>query len=231
VNKIYGISLGPGDPELITVKGLQILKDSDLIFYPGSLFKDGRKDSYVRSMLDHYGLEQDKLQGFFLNMGQDRATAEATYQETAGQILKACREGRKISIVCEGDLSFYASFSYLLNKLQSEAINIELVPGVNSFSLAAAKHQIPLCLQQEKLSVMPLVKDITEIEYALKTADTVILMKIRLGWKELYPRLLTRHWQYYYCERLGTAEEYITTDIAELQQREIPYFSLLIIKK
>lgn len=231
MNTIYGISLGPGDPELITLKGLRILKESDIIFYPGSLSKDGRKGSYVRPMLDHYGLDKNKLQGFFLSMGSDRTAAELTYQQTADQVLRACREGKKLSIVCEGDLSFYASFSYLLEKLQAGNVSIELIPGVNSFSLAAAKHQIPLCLQQEKLAVLPLANDIREIEDSLKNADTVILMKIRMGWQELYPRLLDKQWKYYYCERLGTADEYITSDIAVLKDREIPYFSLLIIKK
>jgi len=231
VNKIYGISLGPGDPDLITVKGLQILKVSDLIFYPGSISKEGRKDSYVRPMLDHYALDQDKLQGFFLSMGMDRSAAEVTYRETVIQLLAAYKEGKKVSIVCEGDLSFYASFSYLLEKLQSENISIELIPGVNSFSLAAARHQVPLCLQQEKLAVLPLAGDVREIEHAFEDADTIILMKIRMGWKELYPGLLAKNWKYYYCERLGTADEYITADIAALAHREIPYFSLLIIKK
>jgi precorrin-2/cobalt-factor-2 C20-methyltransferase len=231
VNKIYGISLGPGDPDLITVKGLQILKESDVIFYPGSLYKDGRKESYVRPMLDHYGLAQDKMKGFFLSMGLDRSAAELTYQETADQVLQLSKNGKKVSIVCEGDLSFYASFSYLLKKLQIAGIGIELIPGVNSFSLAAAKHQVPLCLQQERLAVLPLASQIAEIEHTFEDADTVILMKIRMGWKELYPLLLKKNWKYYYCERLGTADEYITADIAALQHREIPYFSLLIIKK
>jgi len=231
VEKIYGISLGPGDPELITLKGLNILKESDIIFYPGSLFKDGRKESYVRPMLDHYGLDPGKLKGFFLRMGPDRTAAETVYRETAIQMLIACKEGKKVSLVCEGDLSFYASFSYLLEKLQAENIALELIPGVNSFSLGAAKHQVPLCLQQEKLAVLPLATGIGEIEHAFEDFDTVILMKIRMGWTALFPQLLAKTWKYHYCERLGTADEYITADIAELQDREIPYFSLLIIKK
>jgi precorrin-2/cobalt-factor-2 C20-methyltransferase len=231
VNKIYGISLGPGDPELITLKGYTILKESDIIFYPGSLYSDGRKESYVRPMLDHYGLDAAKLQGFFLKMGLDRTAAEKTYRETADQLLQACKEGKKVSIVCEGDLSFYASFSYLLEKLQAGNVLLELIPGVNSFSLAAAKHQVPLCLQQEKLAILPLATDIENIEQAFEDFDTLILMKIRMGWKELLPQLLTKPWKYYYCERLGTADEYITAGLAALQNREIPYFSLLIIKK
>lgn len=231
MNTIYGISLGPGDPDLITVKGLQILRQSDIIFYPGSLFKDGRKESYVRPMLDHYGLEPDKLEGFFLRMGSDRTAAELTYQQTAQKILQLSGAGKIVSIVCEGDLSFYASFSYLLEKLETVNASIELIPGVNSFTLGAALHQLPLCLQHEKLAVLPLASDITEIEQTLENTDTLILMKIRMGWKELYPALLTKNWKYYYCERLGTAEQYITADIADLAYREIPYFSLLIIKK
>lgn len=231
MNTIYGISLGPGDPELITLKGLHILKESDIIFYPGSLFKDGRKASYVLPMLHYYGLEENKLQGFFLSMGADRTAAEITYRQTADQLLQACRDGKKVSIVCEGDLSFYASFSYLLEKLQEESVHIELIPGVNSFSLAAAKHQVPLCLQQEKLAVLPLASDIAEIEDRLVHADTLILMKISMGWKQLFPQLRAKQWKYYYCERLGTADEYITADITALENRDIPYFSLLIIKK
>lgn len=231
LNKIFGISLGPGDPELITVKGLKILRESDLIFYPGSVFSDGRKDSYVRPMLDHYQLEACKLQGFFLSMGTDRTAAEHTYRETAILIADAWKEGKKVSIVCEGDISFYASFSYLQEKLQQENIAIELVPGINSFSLGAAQHQVPLCLQNEKLAVLPLESDILSIEQRFEDFDTLILMKIRMGWKDLFPHLPGKAWKYYYCERLGTAAEYITSDINTLKDREIPYFSLLIIKK
>lgn len=231
MNKVFGISLGPGDPELITLKGLKILKESDIIFYPGSIYSDGRKESYVRPMLDHYGLDPDKLQGFFLKMGMDRTAVGETYSETVILLTAAWKQGKKVSIVCEGDLSFYASFSYILEKIQAENIPVELVPGINSFSLGASKHQVPLCLQQEKLTVLPLATNIEKIEQAMENADTLILMKIRMGWKELFPHLLKKSWKYYYCERLGTADEYITADINELHDREIPYFSLLIIKK
>ncbi|MEN0052101.1 MAG: precorrin-2 C(20)-methyltransferase [Mucilaginibacter sp.] len=231
MNKIYGVSLGPGDPDLITVKGLKVLQDSDFVFYPGSLFSDGTKDSYVRPMLDYYIADKSKLQGFFLKMGLDRSTAEETYNETTDLLINAWQQGKKISIACEGDLSFYASFSYLLQRLQQHSIPVELIPGVNSFSLGAAKHQVPLCLQNEKLVFLPLEQSIEKIEQMLQDFDTMILMKIRTGLPILLPHLRTKNWKFYYCERLGTANEYITTDIEELYQRDIPYFSLLIIKK
>lgn len=231
MNKIYGVSLGPGDPDLITVKGLQILQNSDLIFYPGSLFSDGTKESYVRPMLEHYIADTNKLQGFFLKMGLDRSAAEETYDETTALLINAWQQGKKISIACEGDLSFYASFSYLLQRLQQQNIPVELIPGINSFSLGAAKHQVPLCLQNEKLVFLPLEQSIEKIEQTLQDFDTLVLMKIMTGLPALLPRLRTKNWMFYYCERLGTTNEYIATDIDELYQRDIPYFSLLIIKK
>ena len=231
MHTIHGISLGPGDPELITLKGLRILQESDLIFYPGSRYADGRKESYVLPMLRHYQLEESKLQGFFLKMSTDRSLAEETYADTARQVVEAWQQGKKVSIVCEGDLSFYASFSYLLEKLQQQGAMVALVPGINSFSLGAALHQVPLCLQDQKVAVLPREESPQRLEQALQQYDTLILMKIRAGWGTLYPYLLSKNWSYYYCERLGTEQEFITRDLSALQHREIPYFSLLIIKR
>lgn len=231
MHKIHGISLGPGDPELITVKGLRILKESDAIFFPGSLLSDGRKESYVLPILKYYKIEESKLQGFYLKMSADRTVAEETYAETAIQVAEAYKMGKKVSIVCEGDISFYASFSYLLEKLHRHHVPVELVPGINSFSLGAAKHQVPLCLQDQKVAILPREQSIENIEQALQQYDTLILMKIRSGWRNLSRHLLTKSWRYYYCERLGTENEIVTSDISALQDRDIPYFSLLIIKR
>lgn len=228
---IYGVSLGPGDPELLTLKALRVLKESDIIFYPGSLYADGRKESYVLPMLNYHGIEESKLRGFFLQMSLDRTAAEITYAETAADIAAAISEGRKVSIVCEGDLSFYASFSYLLEKLQEKQLPIELIPGINSFSLGAAKHQVPVSLQNERVAILPLQADIEAIERRMLDFDTLILMKVRFGWKNLRDKLTKKNWKFYYCERLGTGQEFISSDLNELQDREIPYFSLLIIKK
>ncbi|MBC7390247.1 MAG: precorrin-2 C(20)-methyltransferase [Opitutaceae bacterium] len=231
MHTVYGISLGPGDPELLTIKALRLLKESDMIFYPGSLYADGRKESYVLPMLKYHGVEESRLEGFFLQMSLDRTNAEKIYEETAEKVAAACIEGKKVSIVCEGDLSFYASFSYLLTRLKELKLPIELVPGINSFSLGAAKHQVPVSLQNERIAILPLETDIDKIDQSMMDFDTVILMKIRFGWKSLYENLILKDWKFYYCERLGTEQEFITSDLTVIKDSEIPYFSLLIIKK
>ncbi|MDY8136634.1 precorrin-2 C(20)-methyltransferase [Aquimarina sp. 2201CG5-10] len=227
---IYGIALGPGDPELLTLKALRILKEVDLIFYPGSVAK-GVKKSFVYPILQYHGLEDKELKGFFLEMSNDRKQASEVYEATAKEIAIASSSGKKIAVVCEGDISLYASFSYLLTKLQELQVPVSLIPGINSFSLGAARHQLPLGLLNDKVAVIPRIRNIQEIDKYFQDFDTLILMKIRSVWKDIQLELAQTPWKCYYCERLGTNEEYITTDLAMLTHREIPYFSLLIIKK
>ena len=230
MHKIYGVALGPGDPELMTLKALRILKESNVIFYPGSINK-GIKKSYVYPLLQHHQLEEKELIGFYLEMSIDRTQVNQIYKDTVAQIKTLHEQGKKISIVCEGDISLYASFSYILAQLQEEELPVSLIPGINSFSLGSAQHQIPLSLWNEKLAILPRVSSVAEIQAHFDTFDTLILMKIRTRWKKMYEELKQQQWNFYYCERLGTTEEYITTDLHEIAEREIPYFSLLIIKK
>ncbi|WP_254514204.1 SAM-dependent methyltransferase [Aquimarina sp. EL_43] len=96
MHTIYGIALGPGDPELLTLKALRILKEVDLIFYPGSITKDQKK-SFVYPILQYHGLEHKELKGFFLNMSYDRQEASETYAATVKDIEKAYQAGKKNS--------------------------------------------------------------------------------------------------------------------------------------
>ena len=230
MHTIYGIALGPGDPELLTLKALRLLKKADVIFYPGSI-TNGVKKSFVHPILQYHNLEDKVLRGFFLEMSHDRTQASNIYKETAKAIEEAYHSGQNVAVVCEGDISLYASFSYILAALKEQQLPVVLVPGINSFSLGAAQHKVPLCLLDAKVAIIPRAETITEITTYFLKFDTVVLLKIRSGWANFQSELLKKDWSYYYCERLGTAQEYITTDLTTLTHREIPYFSLLIIKK
>ena len=226
---VYGVALGPGDPELLTIKALRILQESDVIFYPGSTF-NGVQKSFVYPLLEFHNLRNKDLRGFYLEMSDDRSQSKKIYETTAFEIQKLANQGKKVAIVCEGDLSLYASFTYIMQHLQILNVPISLIPGINSFSLGAAKHQVPLSLLNDKIAIVPRVKTIEEIATYFNSVDTLVLMKVKTSWKHFYDQLKTQTWQFYYCERLGTDQEYITTNLQEISEREIPYFSLLIIK-
>ncbi|QHS58521.1 precorrin-2 C(20)-methyltransferase [Chitinophaga agri] len=228
--KIYGVSLGPGDPLLITVKGLQTLQHADKIYYPGSLLADGQTASYSLQILQHYRLDEKKLQGMFLKMSDDRQSAEQTYAETFQLILADYQKGLQIAFVSEGDISFYSTFAYLLKHIQAHQLELEIIAGVPAFILGAAEHQSSLAILNEKIAILPRMKDRDTLARYLEEFETVVLIKVRSILHEIRSLIQQTGLQIVYCERLGTKQQYITTKLEDLENREIPYFSLLILK-
>ena len=228
--KIYGVSLGPGDPELITVKGLRALQRADLIYYPGSVQADGRHNSYSRSILDQLDLDEAKLCGVFLPMANDRAVALLIYEQAFYQLKADYEAGRTVAFVSEGDSTFYSTFAYLLAHLHAHQLPVEIIAGVPSFLLATAAHLVPLAVLREKVAIIPLLASAVALERYLREFETVVLIKVRGALDFVRPAVVANYATACYAERLGTPDQYLTTDLADLTGRELPYFSLLILK-
>ena len=229
--KIVAVSLGPGDPGLITVKGLEALKSADKIYFPGSLFTGGRKNSYSLSILKHFHLDPGKLKGFYLQMSLDREGTEKLYETTFEEIKTGYQAGQAIAIVSEGDTGTYSSFSYLLNHFQKAQIPVQMIPGITSYALAAACQQVSLCLQNEKLIILPRVQSEEELLQCLAHYNTIVLMKIKSVLPLVFKVLASRQVRIFYGERLGTGEEFTSEDLEEIKHRKIPYFALMIVRK
>ncbi|WP_109831188.1 precorrin-2 C(20)-methyltransferase [Reichenbachiella versicolor] len=231
LHPIHGVSLGPGDPDLITVKGLKTLQEADVIYYPGSLFRSGTKSSYSLSILEHYDLDPLKLKGFFLEMTLERKQAQKIYEGIYQDIKLDFERGLKVAIVSEGDLSTFSSFSYLLEKIKTDRLNIKLVPGISSFSLLAAQCQTPLCLQNDKVVILPRIQTEDELREAIMSFDTVILMKIKSVIDVIDNVISDANYQISYGEHLGTNNEFLASSWKDVKSREIPYFSIITIQK
>ena len=229
--KIYGVSLGPGDPDLITLKGLKILEKVDKIYFPGSLYADDTQLSYAMSILKHYKLDASKLQGFYLEMDLERVQAKKVYETTYQLIKKDYEKGLRIAVVSEGDLNTFSSFSYILEKILADKLSVSLVPGITSYAMGASENLKPLCLQNERLLIIPRVQTAAQLTEALDNFDTVVLMKIKSVMPVLSEVLTQRKFSITYSEKLGTTAQFTTSNWEEITQREIPYFSLITIRK
>ena len=229
--KIYGVSLGPGDPLMITLKGLQVLQQADKIYYPGSLLEDGSTSSYSLGILRYHQLDESKLRGMFLNMNADRSEIAKTYTSTFLHMWEDYQMGLQVAFVSEGDISFYSTFAYLLEHIQQYKLEVEIIAGVPSFTMGAAAHVRPLATLDEKIAILPRMQDVKQLDHLLNTFETVVLIKVRSVIDKLLPFLHHRAVRIMYCERLGTADQFITTDLEAIKHREIPYFSLIILKK
>jgi len=228
---VTGVSLGPGDPDLITLKGLKALQEADVIYFPGSLFANGEKLSYSETILSQLDIDMSKCVGFYLRMNDDRSQANSIYDTTAEEITQVVGQGKHVAVVSEGDINTYSSFSYLLDRFKQNKIDVMLIPGITSYSLAAAKAKLPLTILNDRMVILPRINSEEMLIEALNNTSTVVLMKIRSVMNIIENVLKKEKASVIYAEKLGTAKEYMTSDLNDLKGRTIPYFSLMILQR
>ena len=137
--RLYGVGVGPGDPELITLKALRVLREADVIAYPA--LEEG--DSLARAIAAPHipkGREEFAIR---MPMLADRFPAMEVYDQAAERISKALEDGKSVAVLCEGDPFFYGSFMYLFGRL-ADRHPVEVVPGVSSLTACAAALSAPL---------------------------------------------------------------------------------------
>ena len=231
VGTLYGISVGPGDPELITLKGLRILKKAPVVAFPAGIHGN---PGIAQQIVDEWlGSHQVQLALIFPYV-QDMDILTQAWQLAAEQIWQYLHVGQDVAFVCEGDISFYSTFTYLaqmLQQLHPECI-VETVPGVCSPMAAASALRMPLTVRQERLVVIPALYNVGELETILDWADVVVLMKVNSVYPEVWNVLHRRQLleQAWVVERATRPEQVIYDDLRDRPNLKLPYFSLLIVK-
>ncbi len=222
--KITGVGLGPGDPDLITVKGLKALQNADVIFYPATEINENKQTSFSIRILNELNLDAP-MQPLFIPMsGKNRAEH---YLNAFELIRKEYDEGKSVAVVSEGDLLFYSTFGYLLKLVQENSMEYDLIPGIPAFIAAGAAGAQPIVEGNQQFKVIARPGSFSEIEEALKEDTTLVVMKMSVleGWHEFLENCNN---PFYYIERVGTNYQFSTSDAKELAFRSIPYFSIII---
>lgn len=230
VGTLYGISVGPGDRELITLKGLRILKQVPVVAFPAG---DRGKLGIAQQIVDEW-LESHQVQlALTFPYVQDRVILTQAWQLAAEQVWQYLRLGQDVAFVCEGDISFYSTFTYLaqmVQQLHPECV-VETVPGVCSPMAAASALGMPLTVRDQRLVVLPAFYNVGELEKILDWADVVVLMKVNSVYPEVWQVLHRRQLldQAWVVERATHPEQVIYGDLRDRPNLKLPYFSLLIV--
>ena len=221
--RCYGVGVGPGDPELLTLKAARLIASADVIAYPQP--DDG--ESFARAIVaGHLGHAIEEP--IVVPMRTERFPAAAVYDEAAERLGVHLDAGRDVVVLCEGDPFFYGSFMYLFGRMRGEH-PIEIVPGVSSLVAGAAAASVPLAARNDVLSILPGPLPDDTLTERLASCDAAAIIKLGRH----YPRvralierlgLLERA---HYCERIGTARERIVK-LSEAGETA-PYFSLILI--
>ena len=230
--RLFGVGVGPGDPELLTLKALRILQTTPVICVPQSATRpDGYALSIVRGFLDP--LKQETLRLTFPIDDPDGAAD--VWHQAAHTIAQRLQGGQDVAFLTEGDPMMYSTFSYVLDSIRScyPGIPVEIVPGVSSVMAAAATSGVPLATQGQRLAVLPVVYGIDDLSEAIANYDTIVLMKVNRTLLRAIANLeeLGLAGKTIYVRRVTTAREQIVRDLGKLSDEDMDYFSLLIITK
>lgn len=226
------VSLGPGDPELITLKGLKILQKADYIFCPYTYLSGDMKISRAQDILTALDIDNAKIIPFKVSMSENRSEAVEVYKDIALQIEDAYKLGYKIAITAEGDAGIYSSSYYINEILTTKNIPVERIAGIPAFIACAASHNIPVSKQRETIGVITHFSSVEELKFKTEEYDTLILMKTSQYESVIKDAIKSFvNMTFHYFENSGVSEkEFYSTNREEILERKFPYFSLIIIQ-
>jgi precorrin-2/cobalt-factor-2 C20-methyltransferase len=222
---VYGLGVGPGDPELLTLKTLRILRAAPVIAYPAPDIGD----SFARQIVAPHLPGGQREIAIRMPLGDGQFPKTEIYDRAAADILAHAAAGRAVAVLCEGDPFFYGSFLYLYERLV-ERCPVEVVPGVSSLMACAGVAGLPLARRNETLTVLPAPLADEALRARLAGAEALAIIKVgrHLG---RIRRLLTE------CARLDGAclverATLATQRIAALRDLGddvAPYFSIVLV--
>jgi precorrin-2/cobalt-factor-2 C20-methyltransferase len=227
---LYGIGVGPGDPELLTLKAARILRNSPCIYLPTSRLST---QSYVTDVVQHYANSTCEICPVTFFLAADSDQRREHWQQTADEIAERLRTGQDVAFVTLGDTLLYSTYIYLLRalRMQYPEARVETVPGISSFSLAAALTNMPLGEGSQSLQIIPSANDFGVIEKALADGGGVVLMKIGRYLQEiigLLDRLGTLH-RSVFVSRAGLPDQRVETDLNLLRGADEKVGNLAVI--
>lgn len=227
LGRITAIGVGPGDPNLMTLKAVRLLQQADIIVYPAL----EQTPSLAREIAAPHLPENCQEYCLHLPMSPDPAPAQKVYDQAVLDLIPLLHQGKSLAILCEGDPLFYGSFMYLLERFMAEIPedHIEIVPGVSSLMACAAVTRHPLAARNDMLTIVPAPSEDALIEKAICENEAIAFMKIGRHFERLVA-LLKAHDQIenaVYIER-ATLPTQKMMPLSEAIGLKIPYFSMIL---
>jgi precorrin-2/cobalt-factor-2 C20-methyltransferase len=231
--RLHGIGVGPGDPELLTLKALRLLKAAPVVAY---FVAKGKKGNAFGIIEGHLEAEQERLPLVYpvtteaLEPPLSYEAIIADFYDGAAEVLaRHLDAGRDVAVICEGDPFFYGSYMYLHDRLATR-YEAEVVPGVCSMLGGAAVLGVPLVYRNQSLAVLSGVLPEEELRRRLADADAAVIMKLGRNFDKVRRVLgelgLAR--RALYVERATMANQRIVP-LDDVDPMASPYFSLLVV--
>lgn len=224
--QLFGLGLGPGDPELVTLKALRLLRAAQVVAYPAP--QGG--DSFARAIAAQWisPTQREIAIAFPMRPGPPPA---AIYDHAASAIAEALDCGNDVAFLCQGDPFFYGSFAAIFTRL-APRYRVVVVPGVSSLNACAAAAGTPLVQRDEAITVTPATLPEPDLARRIEAADSAAIIKLGRHAKKVQSVLarLGLLDTALYVERASQARERIAP-FAQIDTETVPYFAMALVRR
>ncbi len=221
--KLWGVGVGPGDPELLTVKAVRVLREADVVIVPDA----SSGDKVALNIAKDY-LKDKQIQFVKTPMVRDKAVMDAAHEQAADTICALLDEGKQVAFLTLGDPAIYSTYMYIHQKVLRRGYAVEVVPGIPSFCAAAARLNQSLCLGREPLTIIPASHDQNDLmdlpgnKVFMKAGRSILELQQALADKGLLEGASM-------VENCSMENEHVYPHFADLKEPS-GYFSLVIVK-
>ena len=231
-SKLYGIGVGPGDADYLTIKGKKRINEADVLLCPE---KSKGSGSFAFEIIkEHIENENLEIVNLVYPMHYDDKTLKSMWEVNGDIINEYLKAGKNVAFITLGDPTVYSTFMYTLPFIDKSLMDLEIVPGITSFCAVACQVGQPLMVREESLKIIPVRKnDKDQLSEAIKHNDNVILMKPSNNSEQIIQMLKENNLEdkFMLISKVGTEESVLITEIKELENKKLPYLSTMIIKK
>lgn len=222
--KLYGIGVGPGDPELITLKALRLTKEADVLALPGKIPQETVAYKIMKGAYPE--IDEKRMIPVYFPMTKDKEELERCHTDGTNTIKKELDEGHNVVFLTLGDPTVYSTYIYVHKKIQELGYETEIISGIPSFCAVSARLNTGLVEKAEPLHVIPASY---QIEEALKLPGTKVLMKAGKKMKAVKEQMKALGEEGMMIENCGMQDEKIYRNVDEIPD-DAGYYSLIIVK-
>lgn len=225
----YGVGVGPGDPELLTLKAVKVIKAADVIIAP----KTEKKDSTALSIARPYLKENVEILRLVFPMVNHADTLTEAWENNKNSILAELKAGKKVVFLTLGDPMFYSTYMYVYRLLKDCGYEIETVPGVPAFCAIGSQLGQPLAEGNDVLSIIPATMPDDEMDKILAIADNVVLMKVYKNFAKVVEKLKQHGFgeNAVMITKCGLPDEQVSYNLDEVDAKQVNYLSTILAKK
>ena len=226
--KLYGVGVGPGDPELLTLKALRLIKENEVIAVPGKEIQASVAYQIVKGAYEE--LDEKTLIPVAMPMTKDPQVLKANHDKAADQVESYLKEGKNVVFLTLGDTTVYSTYLYVHKRILERGYEAEIVSGITSFCAVAARLNMGLVEADQPLHVIPATYKAQEMDEILELPGTRVLMKTGKKMKQVKESIEKSGQKAVMIENCGMPSEKIYRSAEEIPE-DSGYYSLIIVKE